>query len=323
VGLFEKHLRKYGKSYPHPVEYSRRLAIFKQNWEFIQQYNKLNTGVTLAMNHFGDWSAEEFRQVMLPKSRNKRLGSKKDESTGSAAAAEHNSRLVAAALPSTVDWVAKGAVTPVKDQGACGSCWTFGTTGTVEGAHFIKHGKLLRLSEQQIIDCAWGYEWSGPGGNLGCDGGYAAGALQWLIDNGGIAREEHYPYLMEDAFCLASDIGSGARVTGYVNVTAFSEPALQAAVALNGPVAVAIDAAHPEFTFYSSGVYYNPRCGSSLDALDHEVLAVGYGVYQGQEYWLVKNSWSTHWGMNGYVMMARNRNNNCGIASQANYAIVA
>jgi len=143
--------------------------------------------------------------------------------------------------------------------------------------------------------------------------------MQWIINNGGIATERSYPYLSQDHYCVA-DLYSGVSLKGYVNVTGL-EKGLQSAAAL-GPVAVAIDAAHIQFEFYSEGVYYNPACNSSIDALDHEVLVVGYGSDNGQDYWLVKNSWSTHWGNNGYIKMARNMDNNCGIATQPNYPIV-
>jgi len=313
---FEAHCQQYGKYYLHdPKEHARRLNIFKKNLRLIEQHNKKDVGYKLAMNHFGDMDDEEFKKIMLPKAPKPAIKSeyvKMDYEV-----LPRDAKLNA---PNSIDWVKLGAVTMVKDQGACGSCWTFGTTGTLEGAWFVKTGQLLSLSEQQLVDCAWGYSWSGAGGNQGCDGGFASGALQWIIDNGGIATEANYPYIMQDAFCLSSDLSSGVQVQAYVNVTP-TEDALKVAVA-NGPVAVAIDASHPEFRFYSSGVYYQADCKNDVDDLDHEVLAVGYGNYQGQDYWLVKNSWSTHWGNQGYVMMSRNRDNNCGIATQPNYPIV-
>jgi len=262
------------------------------------------------MNHLSDLTAEEYEELLIPR------GIIRSQNN----ADRYHEEVPIDQLPASINWTANGAVNPPKDQGVCGSCWTFGTTGSVEGAWAIKTGTLLSLAEQQIVDCAW-YNWGGTGGNLGCDGGYAAPAMQWIINNGGIATELSYPYLMEDHWCNASDKSSGVVLTGYVNVTEGSESALQSAVAL-GPVAVAIDASHPSFRFYSSGVYYEPLCQNAIPDLDHEVLAVGYGIYNGSDYWLVKNSWSTHWGNYGYVMMSRNRGNNCGIATQATYPLV-
>jgi len=170
------------------------------------------------------------------------------------------------------------------------------------------------------VDCAW-VNWD-SGTDSGCDGGFAAPAFDWIMRNGGIATQEEYPYLMVDSWCLPNLTSSGVKVKGYVNVSS-SESALQHAVATVGPVTVAIDAAHDEFEFYSSGVYYNPQCKNDLNDLDHEVLVVGYGTdEQGNDYWIVKNSWSTSWGDQGYIKMARNRDNNCGIATQANYPLV-
>jgi cathepsin L len=210
----------------------------------------------------------------------------------------------------------------VKDQGVCGSCWTFGTAGSIEGAYFVQTGNLVSISEQQILDCAWG-TW--VTGNSGCDGGFAPNAYEWIMQNGGLALENTYKYLMMDHWCNAFDKSSGVQVTGYVNITSGDEDALVDAIATAGPCAIAIDASHPSFTFYTGGVYYEPQCKNGINDLDHEVLAVGYGTDEdtGLDYFLVKNSWSTHWGVEGYVRMSRNRNNNCGVATSANYPIVA
>jgi len=217
--------------------------------------------------------------------------------------------------PASIDWRTKGAVNPVKDQGSCGSCWTFGSIGAVEGAWYIQNGQLLRLSEQQIVDCAWIV-------NQGCNGGYAQWAYQWMINNGGLALENGYGYLAQNSWCKAYDKSSGVYVTGYKNVTSGDENGLKEAVAL-GPVAIAIDAAHLSFRFYAEGVYYEPECKNGEDDLDHEVLAVGYGTTSdGQDYWIVKNSWSTYWGDEGYIRMARNKGNNCGVATDATFPIV-
>jgi len=222
-------------------------------------------------------------------------------------------------IPSSIDWRQRKCVTPVKDQGICGSCWTFGSIGSLESIWAATYHELFELSEQQIVDCSW-ETWLE--GNSGCDGGFAAPAFDWIWKNGGVAGEHEYPYLMVDSYCDATKVNPVVRMTGYVNVSASSEQALQFAVGTYGPVSVAIDAAHLEFEFYSSGIYYNPNCKNDPDDLDHEVLVVGYGSHGGKDYWIVKNSWSTHWGDQGYIKMARNRGNNCGIATQATFPLV-
>ncbi|XP_076473061.1 procathepsin L-like [Babylonia areolata] len=218
-------------------------------------------------------------------------------------------------LPSTVDWRTKGYVTPVKNQGQCGSCWAFSTTGSVEGQHFNKTGVLLSLSEQQLVDC------SQDEGNQGCDGGIMDNGFAYIMSQpGGLETESNYPYTAMDGNCTATPSLEVAKVSGCVDVDSEDEDALQHASALVGPVSVAIDASHDSFQSYSGGVYTEDSC--STTQLDHGVLVVGYGTYQGQDYWLVKNSWGSDWGLNGYIMMARNQGNMCGIATLASYPLV-
>lgn len=302
--LFEHFLIKHPKRYANTVqreEHNKRRNIFRQNLRFINSHNRKHVGFQVAVNHLADRSPEELRLLRgrtHTEGYNGGLPFKPDLST-------------LKDVPDTMNWRLYGAVTPVKDQGVCGSCWSFGTTGTIEGALFLKTKKLVGLSQQNLIDCSWGY------GNNGCDGGEEFRSYQWIMKHGGIATEYSYgQYLAQDGRCHTGTIG--AKIASYVKVTSGDLKALKVAIAQKGPVAVGIDASHRSFAFYSFGVYYEPQCGNSPEDLDHAVLAVGYGTMNGQAYWLVKNSWSTHWGNDGYVLMSQ-KGNNCGVATDATF----
>jgi len=262
------------------------------------------------MNQFGDMTVREFSKTMNGFKRN--YG---DSLSRSNAATFLEPMNVVLDVPETVNWTDKGLVTPVKNQGHCGSCWSFSATGALEGQHYRKTGKLVSLSEQNLVDC------STDEGNQGCNGGLMDQAFDYIKINKGIDTEASYPYEGKDGRCRFKRPAVGADDTGFVDVTPGNETALMIAVATIGPVSVAIDAGHESFQFYSGGVYFEPQCSS--ESLDHGVLAVGYGTDPvGGDYWLVKNSWGPTWGDNGYIKMARNKQNHCGIATSASYPIV-
>jgi len=209
-------------------------------------------------------------------------------------------------VPASVDWTTQGAVTPVKDQGQCGSCWAFSTTGSVEGAEFIATGTLKSFSEQQLVDC------STAQGNMGCNGGLMDYAFTYIESNP-LELESDYPYKAVDGTCKYVTSKGVGKVSSFVDVTPKNADQLKAAIAL-GPVSVAIEADRAVFQSYTSGVITSRLCGTSLD---HGVLAVGYGTESGQDYFLVKNSWGSSWGDNGYVKIGTN--NVCGILQQPSY----
>merc|ERR1712165_198373 len=302
---FEEFETKHGKVYSTAGEREARVDLYRQNLRFIHSKNRQGLTFSLASNHLADRTDSEIHML-------RGLLHDPQESNNGGLAQEYTQAELDAA-PDTLDWRLYGAVTPVKDQSVCGSCWSFGTVGTLEGTLFLQTGNLVRLSQQALVDCSWGF------GNNGCDGGEDFRAYQWMLAHGGIPTEDSYgPCLGQDGYCRADKATVGLKIKGWVNVTSGSTEALKVAIASRGPVSVAIDAGHKSLSFYSHGVYYEPEC-SSTD-LDHAVLAVGYGTIGGEDYWLVKNSWSTYWGNDGYVLMSQ-KNNNCGVATDATYVL--
>ncbi|KAI1886033.1 hypothetical protein AGOR_G00209870 [Albula goreensis] len=199
------------------------------------------------------------------------------------------------------------------DLGHCGSCWAFSAAGALEGQLMKTKGRLVSLSPQNLVDCSYDY------GNEGCHGGFMTQAFQYVIETGGIDSDFSYPYTGMEGQCNYDATISVANCSSYRFLPEGDEEALKRALAMVGPISVAIDASQPQFHFYRSGVYHDAACTQKVN---HGVLAVGYGTLDGEDYWLVKNSWGRHFGDQGYIRMARNKNNQCGIALYACYPIM-
>ncbi len=256
-----------------------RFGIFIENFNKIQKLNAESTDVKYAVNKFADLTATEFKNIYASGALEENHGKM---------VASHSLRRSVGSLPETVDWRNKGGVTPVKDQGQCGSCWAFSTTGTIEGFNFVNTGELLSFSEQQIVDCA-------TNAGYGCQGGWPYLAVQYAGQNG-LEVEDDYPYTAKDGTCKFSASKAHKVNSGYQFVTPKSTEQLKAAI-VNFPVSVLIEADQDVFQFYSKGVL-STGCGADLD---HAVLAVGYTKVGVLEAFIVKNSWGTSWGDSGYI----------------------
>jgi len=296
----------YGKVY-NGDEAATREAVYNANVAKMQEHNSQNSSWTMDVNQYSDLSPAEFQEQFLGYSPQK---SNLDTYLG-----QH--QWEGEQLPDSVDWTTAGAVSPVKNQGQCGSCWAFSTTGSLEGAFELATGQLLSLSEQQLIDCARL--------NRGCKGGSMDFGLRFAKDHD-FCLEDSYPYEGKDASCRSSSCAVGihkGQVIGVKDLAPIpelvpaSQAAMQSAVAQQ-PVSIAVDAG--KLQSYSGGII-GDDCGTSLN---HGVLAVGYGSLDGQEYWKVKNSWSSTWGMNGYFLLKRGGGGKgtCGMLLNPVYPVV-
>ncbi|GAV62544.1 Peptidase_C1 domain-containing protein/Inhibitor_I29 domain-containing protein, partial [Cephalotus follicularis] len=290
-------------------EKHQRFNVFKHNVMHVHNTNKMDKPYKLKLNKFADMTNHEFRSTYAgSKIKHHRMFHGAQRGTGSFMYEKVD------IVPPSVDWRKKGAVTPVKDQGQCGSCWAFSTVVAVEGINQIKTNKLVSLSEQELVDCDTSQ-------NQGCNGGLMEIAFEFIKEKGGLTTETNYPYQAEDGSCDASKENSPAvSIDGHEVVPANNEDALLKAAA-NQPVSVAIDAEGSDFQFYSEGVFTG-QCGTELD---HGVAVVGYGAtLDGTKYWIVKNSWGAEWGEKGYIRMKRGISDKaglCGIAMEPSYPI--
>jgi len=307
-GVFEEWHKTFGRDYASESEEAHRYGIWMNNLRRIADSNSQKLSYTLRLNQFGDLTEEEFRIKVHGKT-----GSclrQEDKIAIQKVQQQPKVHKKLGDLPASVNWTAQGVVTPVKNQGDCGSCWAFSTTGSLECDYAIKYGKLTSLSEQQLVDCSSSY------GNQGCSGGWYYYAWEYAASVGGLCTEDSYPYMGVEGSCQQGSCGAKYNSPGnpiYYKVPADDSTDLQTAAA-STCVSVAIEANQFAFQYYSGGVLTG-TCGTSID---HAVLVVGYGTTDGQDYWLVKNSWGASWGEDGYVLICRNCNDNgadgeCGI----------
>lgn len=303
---FATWMQEHGKTY-ETEELFYRYDVFKTNQAKIEAHNADSTQkYTMGPNQFMDLTSDEFGAIHMSGMLNKETSTQPLVGEKKAQCSPYSGTTTM----TSVDWTAKGKVSAIKNQGQCGSCWSFSTTGSIEAREAIASGKApVPLSEQQLMDCSWSY------GNMGCNGGLMDYAFEYLIDNGGSCTEESYPYT-EQSSHTCRQCTKVTQVTGCQDVPQNNPAALKAAVA-DGPVSIAIEADKRAFQFYKSGVLTG-LCGHKLD---HGVLAVGFDDTYSTPYWKVKNSWGATWGDQGYVLIEQ-ANDECGVSMQPSLPVV-
>lgn len=322
---FESFAKTHGKTYKTASEKRFKTMVFAKNLRTIAKHNMECCGAIectacvatsehthwLKVGPFADLTPEEFKRDIV--------GGCFMNATKEAAPGGVHTEKKGLKIPDAVDWSAKaGIVTPVKNQGQCGSCWAFSTTGAIESRYAIAKGQLNSLSEQELVDC------SSAEGNQGCNGGLMDNGFKFVVKEHGLCTEDEYPYkAVTERQCKENKCKTiDDPIKTYKDVTRDNENALAQAVA-EGPVSVAIEADQASFQHYSGGIM-SARCGKRLD---HGVLAVGYGADSGTKFWKVKNSWGASWGDKGYIKLCRECNKNfkagqCGIAAQPSFPVV-
>jgi hypothetical protein len=324
---YEQFAKDHGRSD------SSRQPLFEAAARFVEARNRASRAAgsdfRVALNHFADWTTPELRMAQGGMRRRDLPAQSPLRRSVSLAAAKIQplvhpvpSPLEVAGLPAALNWTAQGAVLPPPDQAICGSCWAHGAAGTMAGSIWRKTGVLAPMSRQQLMDCSW------PQGNMACDGGNDYDGYQYIIglqktssgSRGWSTQASYGPYLGADGRCHDStgSLNVPAQISSYTMVPQGNVDALKQALVSVGPISISIDASLPDFTYYSSGVYSNPNCGSSPDDLDHTVLLTGYDTTGEVPFWTVRNSWSTHWGNNGYVKF-QIAGNICGVATTPTY----
>lgn len=339
---FENWAQEFNMEFRDSNHHEDTFAKWALNDKFIEETNNKNITYTVGHNQFSGMDKQEFRTYLgfsgsldEHSSRMKKVEEmkclydcvehykevSKIDTIKCVTGCLNQKSLDAGAVPASVNWVTNGGVTPVKNQGQCGSCWSFSTTGALEGAYFVKQGKLASFSEQQLVDCD---NRKNGGKDMGCNGGLMDNAFTWIEKNGGLCTEAAYPYVSGTTktagTCQTScSVVPDSKIVSFTDVPSKSDADMMAALTQQ-PVSVAIEADQQSFQLYKSGVFTG-TCGTNLD---HGVLVVGYGNMSGTDYYLIKNSWGTTWGDNGYIYIGRGAEFNagagqCGVLMQASY----
>jgi C1A family cysteine protease len=324
IDTFEDWVHKFEVKFHNEIHFSSVYRIWTENNNFIEKINSMNLSYTLGHNKFSGMDDVQFRNYLGYSNELSKTQIQEQMQSQTQYLRGFTDSMLRSSLPTSINWVEKGAVTPVKDQGQCGSCWTFSTTGALEGAYFTTYGNLLSFSEQQLVDCD---NLKNSGKNYGCNGGLMDNAFSWIQKNGGLCEEKDYPYtsgLTKTAnTCQTSCLEiSNSKVNNFVDISASSDNAMMSALSKQ-PVSIAIEASQKEFQLYKSGVF-SGTCGTKLD---HGVLAVGYGAQQDGDFYLVKNSWGTSWGEGGYIKLGRGKQYNngdgqCGMLLEGSYPLL-
>ncbi|CAD6261200.1 unnamed protein product [Miscanthus lutarioriparius] len=314
---FASFVWRFGKTYRDDEERAHRMSVFKANLLLARRHQRLDPTAVHGVTKFSDLTPAEFRRQFLGL---RRRSSRRDLLKGSGSGSAHEAPILPTdGLPTDFDWREHGAVGPVKDQGSCGSCWSFSTSGALEGAHYLATGKLEVLSEQQMVDCDHECDPSEPRScDSGCNGGLMTTAFSYLQKVGGLEREEDYPYNGRDSTCKFDKSKIVAQVNNF-SVVSVNEDQIAANLVKHGPLAIGINAVFMQT--YIGGVSCPYICGRHLD---HGVLLVGYGSagyapirFKEKPYWIIKNSWGENWGENGYYKICRGPHvqNKCGVDS--------
>jgi len=292
---FLGYITEFGKSYSNMAEYEHRLANFAQKHSVIRAHNAENVDYKLGHNKMSDWTEEEYKSVLTYKPN----------------MVETTAAFEASPLGySPVDWRQSSCLSPVQDQGQCGSCWAFSSVASMENKYCAQNGTLYKLSEQQLVDCV----------NLcfGCNGGNAALAFRYWESHNAMS-ESSYPYTAKDGTCAySSSSATPVKAVSYTGVTADSPDSMKAAL-VNNIMSVAIQANQLSFQLYSSGVFTNTNCGTQLD---HATNVVGWGTEGSMDYWIMRNSWGSSWGESGYMRLEIVAGVGlCGIQMQPNFPV--